>query len=291
MNRKAFTLIELLVVIAIIAILAAILFPVFAQAKEAAKKTSDLSNMKQLSTSTQIYLGDNDDFYPTTIPLDLRAGAPGTNFEAFYGTPADRPGNTGVAPAANTIDLRGSLWGNSIYSYVKSYDMYRNSTDDWNLFGFTPLALKPKVGDAYAMNTYLNNYNASGIQAVSSTVLFFQGMGKGSILGVTYSYPPINPSNAAGAPRPWHFGRQAGQCPQGLYVYAGQRDARIYSGGHNLSYTDSHAKFTRSPAGSSIWAGLNTDGTPSFVWVSNVTGQDASCDNKYYYWMAPDIDR
>ena len=46
--KKAFTLIELLVVIAIIAILAAILFPVFAQAKEAAKKTACLSNEKQL---------------------------------------------------------------------------------------------------------------------------------------------------------------------------------------------------------------------------------------------------
>ena len=47
--KKAFTLIELLVVIAIIAILAAILFPVFAQAKAAAKKTSSLSNVKELA--------------------------------------------------------------------------------------------------------------------------------------------------------------------------------------------------------------------------------------------------
>lgn len=59
--RKAFTLIELLVVIAIIAILAAILFPVFAQAKLAAKKTKSLSNVKQLSTAYQIYLNDSDD--------------------------------------------------------------------------------------------------------------------------------------------------------------------------------------------------------------------------------------
>lgn len=62
-TRKAFTLIELLVVIAIIAILAAILFPVFAQAKAAAKKISDLSQMKQLGTAEQIYLNDNDDTY------------------------------------------------------------------------------------------------------------------------------------------------------------------------------------------------------------------------------------
>gem|GEM_PF-2345536 len=61
MYRRGFTLIELLVVIAIIAILAAILFPVFARAKEAAKKTADLSNIKQIGTALQIYAADWDD--------------------------------------------------------------------------------------------------------------------------------------------------------------------------------------------------------------------------------------
>lgn len=56
--RKGFTLIELLVVIVIIAILAVILFPVFAQAKEAAKKTSALSNIKQTATGVMMYVGD-----------------------------------------------------------------------------------------------------------------------------------------------------------------------------------------------------------------------------------------
>lgn len=63
--KKAFTLIELLVVIAIIAILAAILFPVFAQAKAAAKKTADLSNQKQISLGLIMYSGDNDDVLPS----------------------------------------------------------------------------------------------------------------------------------------------------------------------------------------------------------------------------------
>lgn len=61
MKRKAFTLIELLVVIAIIAILAAILFPVFAQAKAAAKRTSEISNIKNISLGVIMYSGDYDD--------------------------------------------------------------------------------------------------------------------------------------------------------------------------------------------------------------------------------------
>ena len=60
-QRRAFTLIELLVVIAIIAILAAILFPVFAQAKEAAKKTGCLSNQKNIGMAHMLYIGDYDD--------------------------------------------------------------------------------------------------------------------------------------------------------------------------------------------------------------------------------------
>ncbi|CAN5558710.1 hypothetical protein BH11ARM2_BH11ARM2_24860 [soil metagenome] len=63
-RSKAFTLIELLVVIAIIAILAAILFPVFAQAKTAAKRTSDLSNVKQIALGMFMYAGDSDDHGP-----------------------------------------------------------------------------------------------------------------------------------------------------------------------------------------------------------------------------------
>lgn len=71
MNRKqAFTLIELLVVIAIIAILAAILFPVFAQAKAAAKKTQCISNEKNIGTALMLYAGDYDDYAPRSSQGD-----------------------------------------------------------------------------------------------------------------------------------------------------------------------------------------------------------------------------
>lgn len=86
---RAFTLIELLVVIAIIAILAAILFPVFAQAKAAAKKTSDLSNFKQIGTAIMLYANDNDD---RTMHVDHSSG---------YG------------------------WYVPLYPYVKSADVFR----------------------------------------------------------------------------------------------------------------------------------------------------------------------
>jgi len=68
--RRAFTLIELLVVIAIIAILAAILFPVFAQAKLAAKKTASLNSVKQIGLGMALYVGDSDDTTPIVFSIN-----------------------------------------------------------------------------------------------------------------------------------------------------------------------------------------------------------------------------
>ncbi len=70
-KKNGFTLIELLVVIAIIAILAAILFPVFAKARESARSTTCLSNLKQLGTALQMYKADWDQCYPTFSPVSF----------------------------------------------------------------------------------------------------------------------------------------------------------------------------------------------------------------------------
>lgn len=107
-SSKAFTLIELLVVIAIIAILAAILFPVFAQAKTAAKKTAELSNMKQLGTAIQIYLADNDDVYPTTSVYDFTDI---TVYWAFRLVPYTKNADISRSPVDALPGFDGSAWG------------------------------------------------------------------------------------------------------------------------------------------------------------------------------------
>jgi len=101
-HSRAFTLIELLVVIAIIAILAAILFPVFAQAKAAAKKTAALSNVKQEDLSIQMYGSDYDD----VVPLNVTTRYSNGNDGCVAGTPCGT-----------------SLWIDAVQPYVKNYDL------------------------------------------------------------------------------------------------------------------------------------------------------------------------
>src|SRR5262249_40192133 len=85
-KSKAFTLIELLVVIAIIAILAAILFPVFAQAKLAAKATASLSNTKQEALGLLMYSNDYDDMWVVDMSFNVQNASYyfGAPFNGFY---------------------------------------------------------------------------------------------------------------------------------------------------------------------------------------------------------------
>lgn len=86
--RRAFTLIEVLVVIAIIAVLAAILLPVFAQAKESAKRAACLSNMRQVGIAFGLYGNDVDDRFPDR--RDLKGSLPG-GYRPWTGWPASDP--------------------------------------------------------------------------------------------------------------------------------------------------------------------------------------------------------
>lgn len=112
-TRKAFTLIELLVVIAIIAILAAILFPVFAQAKLAAKKTAALSNAKQIATANFLYMGDYDDAL----------------IKEFYGFPAD----CASWPSAGNAYYG---WRHVLAPYTKSTGLMTDATNPFAATSF-----------------------------------------------------------------------------------------------------------------------------------------------------------
>ncbi len=126
-SKRAFTLIELLVVIAIIAILAAILFPVFAQAKMAPKKTQALSNMRQTGMGSLIYSNDSDDMTPANgedmVPKPWggwTALTPWTGLNNFNGT---NYGGGANAPLGFMDPLAIQNWGRSTAPYIKSMDM------------------------------------------------------------------------------------------------------------------------------------------------------------------------
>lgn len=101
-KRPGFTLIELLVVIAIIAILAAVLFPVFAQAREKARQTSCLSNMKQMAIALVSYSTDYDETMPVAFPR---------------------------MPAINGGNSKDMPWDSQLQPYVKSVQVFTCPSD------------------------------------------------------------------------------------------------------------------------------------------------------------------
>jgi prepilin-type N-terminal cleavage/methylation domain-containing protein len=105
-QKRGFTLIELLVVIAIIAILAAILFPVFSRARESARKTACLSNMKQIGTALMMYCQDWDEAFPLNRfgSLDVRTA-----------------GSTGAC----NDNTRSATWRTAIQPYLKNWDAFK----------------------------------------------------------------------------------------------------------------------------------------------------------------------
>lgn len=114
-KSKAFTLIELLVVIAIIAVLAAILFPVFAQAREKARQTSCLSNVKQIGTATMMYVQDYDERYPYLDPAYDGKTAVGLALPS------------GVSLTKNKI----WVWPLQLYPYIKNDEVFLCASDPY----------------------------------------------------------------------------------------------------------------------------------------------------------------
>jgi prepilin-type N-terminal cleavage/methylation domain-containing protein len=155
--KKAFTLIELLVVIAIIAILAAILFPVFAQAKVSAKKTSALSNQRQISVGLMLYMQDNDDTYPRRGGCELNS-----SINAAL--------NDGVLRCSSGTGFAHSMtwqtWQKYVMPYVKSVEMFfhplrQRDTNDW--------ATNGQIRNSFVINLAVVGSSVSGFESVPWT--------------------------------------------------------------------------------------------------------------------------
>src|SRR5580765_6275654 len=123
--RRGFTLIELLVVIAIIAILAAMLLPALSSAKERAKRTSCVNNLRQIGVAITVYATDNQDYMP---PLKWRDGNPQYPYEVFRYTPVN------VSPPTFDADggpyNLGTLWNAKIVSDGKIFYCPSNPKGD-----------------------------------------------------------------------------------------------------------------------------------------------------------------
>jgi len=184
-HKSAFTLIELLVVIAIIAILAAILFPVFAQAKEAAKKTTMLSNTKQSGTAVLIYTNDNDDVLPmfTLMNADGHQASGPPDYE-FAAVPA------GWGANAPNAERDSTFWMNSVNPYAKNYDIYGSPTLNTYESGFDYSTSPGNLPlTSLGGNGLLNSWPATAINSPSKLPLLMWTNGKEQYKG--YGYTPI----------------------------------------------------------------------------------------------------
>ena len=172
--KKAFTLIELLVVIAIIAILAAILFPVFAQAKNAAKKTAGLSQAKQIGLALNMYANDSED----CLPPYRFAGPTGAVINPTYldlQAKGDPRAATMQANGAQT--LRTVFFSEMINPYTKSKDLWKTpgKPKSWSGFqdkGSYDLGFHSYGGqNSYGANNWVLKPHGTTVPDNSPTVL------------------------------------------------------------------------------------------------------------------------
>jgi len=231
---SGFTLIELLVVIAIIAILAAILFPVFAQAKAAAKKTTHLSNQKQLALAIIQYTNDVDDLYPIG---KLQFG--GVWHDGFFGWQYPCDGNE-----TNTDCL---IWGNATQPYSKSMDLTKNPAikGQWNLYGYTG---NPK-GTSDTFNGLLQFTSTTAVASPTTTVLLWSGELNNEWVGRNMADPLLQCDNPD-APCVYTSQGDGSNCDTNgacdyFLIYGGSPNYLkwVHGQGDNFANVDGHAKF------------------------------------------------
>ncbi len=248
MRSRAFTLIELLVVIAIIAILAAILFPVFAQAKAAAKKTSCLSNQRQLGIALSMYMSDYDE----------------TCF--FFAHNVDLSRTQPAAPFGATVENR---WWNQIRPYRSATKEILVSPSDpgqipWP--GENGVGSNPLVKRSYVANRAAEGLPLSAVDEPAEIVVIAI---KGPIFDDSWYEPPKNLYN-----------KFSGSIDLGQPVLA----MTLQNGGSNVTFFDGHAKwlskgtFLKDPCGIP-YSGVQLMRTYPIPLVPGRTPWHASCPN------------
>jgi prepilin-type N-terminal cleavage/methylation domain-containing protein/prepilin-type processing-associated H-X9-DG protein len=234
----AFTLIELLVVIAIIAILAAILFPVFAAAKESAKKTVCLSNEKQIGLALQMYVGDFDD---TLIYTDWFCGYGVGNGNVQWPIPPDLiypySKNAGIWTCP---DFQAGYWAfnqPTLAQYPMCNSTQISSTSDYHMgYGVNGLLMLGYIQP--------EPYTYSALANVASTGIFGESNGiDGSFVGWC--------ANLGGG---YHV-YWTNSDPTQYWYYGWAR----HNNGSNFVYADSHAKYN---IPSLLTAAQTSGGTP-----------------------------
>lgn len=228
-KNKAFTLIEILVVIAIISILAAILFPVFARARENARRTSCLSNLKQIGLGVMQYTQDYDERYPMNYWRGEGAGVGITCSAAgLVGTPCSKfrvnPGTIG-----NLV-----TWMDLIYPYVKSTDLF-----------FCPSSLRPEaptIVPSYAYNigfgnqSYANAYDfRDGTAPIRPTISLSQVTRPSEVFFLTEAESQYSLNMTPLAMRDSFINAPVSNIRH--------RVVRLHLEGINVMYADGHAKW------------------------------------------------
>jgi prepilin-type N-terminal cleavage/methylation domain-containing protein len=261
---RAFTLIELLVVIAIIAILAAILFPVFAQAKAAAKKTSDLSNVKQITLACIMYQNDYDDLNPLQAGMSP-AGVWGFNYNKQV------PWNWDATPTGNVRQyFSEDFVDNTTQPYTKNYQILQIPGSVSAVYKASD-PINPgqvKQSTSYAYNGDLTAYSATAIAQPTLVPVWTETNGDINQLGWGFANPALNCVNPN---LPCTYVPGSSQCSSKINgstdnIYVPASSEQWCNGeGQNWGMADGHAKWralmgVHASYHTSIWYGYDASG-------------------------------